>query len=67
MLIHMFIGRIAVVVLPMFWAYNVAQRGDSFGYAVFTYFGNFILLGLIWSAVWWLLEKLSIGVLMSKD
>lgn len=67
MLIHMIFGRLAVAILPMVWAYNVAQRGDSFGYAVLTYFGNAFLLGLVWVAIWWLLETLMKGMLFGSD
>lgn len=67
MMVHMFAGRLVVVILPMVWAYNVAQRGDSFGYAVFTYFGNVLLLGLVWSAIWWVLNTLLKGVLFGPD
>jgi uncharacterized membrane protein len=63
--LHMTIGRMVVAILPLFWAYNVAQRGESFGYALFTYFGNAFLLGLLWGVVYWLLEKISIGVMFS--
>jgi len=65
MMLHMFVGRLVVMILPMFWAYNVAQRGDGFGYAVLTYFGNVILLGLVWAAVWWLLSTIMKGMMVN--
>jgi len=62
LVIHLSIGRFIVAILPMYWAYNVAQRGDSFGYALLTYFGNVVILGFIWYAIYWVLEKISIAV-----
>jgi len=61
LLIHVFFGRLVVVFLPMYWAYNVAQRGDSFGYALLTYFGNVIILGFAWVAIHWVLNTLLKG------
>jgi hypothetical protein len=65
LMLHVFVGRLVVVFLPMYWAYNVAQRGDSFGYALVTYFGNVLLLWLIWGAVYWVLDKIATGVMFS--
>lgn len=64
--IHVSFGRLIVVLLPLYWAFNVAQRGDSFVYALFTYFANLLLLGLIWAAVYWVLNTLLKGLLFGK-
>lgn len=67
MMFHLLLGRLVVIILPMFWAYNVAQRGDTFGYAFLTYFGNVFLLGLIWSAIWWVLNTMLKGLLFGPE
>ena len=46
--------RIGAFLLPAWWAYNVTKRGDSFTYALITFFGNALLL----SALVWLLSVL---------
>jgi hypothetical protein len=53
-------GGIAVIVLPGIWAYNVEQRGDSFGYVALTFVGSTVLIGivvkLLLSLVEWVLK-----------
>ena len=63
---HVVIGRLIVVLLPLYWAYNVAQRGDGFAYALLTYFANVLILGLVWTAVYWILNTLLKGILLDE-
>lgn len=58
-------GPIFAFIFPAYWAYNIAQRGDSFGYAIFTFFGNWLILQILvmvaGSAILSLSEKLAVG------
>ncbi len=52
------VGRFAIAILPIWWAYNLAQRGDSFLSVVGMYFLNVIILAILWALINWLLEKI---------
>lgn len=61
-LLNAFVGRMVVAFLPIYWSYNIAKDGGSFGYALISYFVNAFLLALLWSVINWILNKILIGV-----
>lgn len=54
-LLLLYAGWLGGLILPAYWAYNVAKRGDSFGYALLTFFGNALLISL---AIWLIISVL---------
>ena len=57
-MLNITVGRFAIAILPIWWAYNLAQRGDSFLSVVGMYFLNVIILAILWALINWLLEKI---------
>lgn len=65
--VHITLGGLVCAILPIFWAYNGAQAGDSFGWLIIEFIFNSILVGAIWKGIDWILEKIQLGILFSDE
>lgn len=60
-------GRLAAFLLCLFWAYNHAQRGDSFGLVIGVFIINNLISQLGISLIYWILTKFLMGLMVSQD